>query len=317
MRQSRELVSVAMLAATNAVNDAVVYVQKTAGSDTGIYIVNDNDAAAGIEFTLLDMNGDRDSVTRNIGGHGQLSIYGSELIGPGDFIGAIKVSSSLSVNIHALLEVDGWTAIQLISPAPTICGDREVGSYISDLMQDRRILPSIPTGAGSQVRVVLLNPGDNQLSGTIEITDQQAVPYSISPGQTFIHDIPSDARPLLRGIGVVRAGSGPAPEAFAFVSNIRRDGSIGSIHTVTSHQEGTLFWAPLDTYPDVLHHGEIEANLHVVNEKEIPATIFLEWFDIDGNSAGKYERTFNIGGRANLSMEEIFSQSPILSLIHI
>ena len=317
LRQSRELVSVAMLAATNAANDAVVYVEKTAGSDTGISIVNDNDAAAGIEFTLLDMNGDRDSATRTIEGHSQLSIYGSELIGSGDFIGSIKVSSNLSVNIHALLEVDDGNGNRLMSPAPTISGDREVGSYISDLMQSRRILPSIPTGAGSQVRVVLLNPGDNQLSGTIEVTDQQAVSYSISPGQTFIHDIPSDARPLLQGIGIVRAGSGPAPEAFALVSSIRRDGSIGSTHTVTSHQEGTLFWAPLDTYPDVLHHGEIEANLHVVNEKGIPATIFLEWFDIDGNSAGKYERTFNIGDRANLSMEEVFSQSPIRGTLRV
>ncbi len=322
LRQSRDLVSVAMLAATNAVNDATVYAESTASTDTGISIVNDNDSSTDIEFTLLDLNGDRTSARRTIEGHSQLSVYASEFTGSGDFTGTIKVSSNPSVNVHALLESDDGNGNRLVSPAPTIssdeeAGDRETGTYVGNLMQARRILPSIPTGAGSQVRVVLLNPGSDTLSGTIEITDQQTVPYSVEPGQAFIHEIPSDARPLLQGIGLVRAESGPAPEAFALVSGIRRDGSISSIHTVTSHQEGTLFWAPLDTYPDVLHHGDIEANLHVVNEKTIPATIYLEWFDIDGNSAGKYERTFNVGDRANLSLEEVFGQSPIRGTLRV
>jgi DNA-binding beta-propeller fold protein YncE len=322
LRQSRELVSVAMLATTNAVNDAVVYAQVSANSDTRVSIVNDNDSTARVEFALLGIDGERSSTNRSIAGRSQLSVSASELFGAGDVAGAMSISSNRGINIHALLETEDGNGNRLMSPAPTVFGDNEAaadeaGTYISNLMRDRRVLPSIPTGAGSEVRIVLLNPGSDEMTGTIEITDQQPVRYIVSPGQAFVHDIPSDARPLLQGVGMVRATSGAAPEAFALVSGIRRDGSISSVHTVTSHQEGTLFWAPLDTYPDVLHHGEIETDLHVVNDKTIPATVYLEWFDIDGNSAGKFERTLNVGDRAVLSIEEVFSQSPIRGTLRV
>ncbi len=322
LRESRELVSVAMLGATEAANDVVIYAESSASRDTRISIVNDSDAAASVELALRNLTGDRVSVTRTVEGRSQLTVSASELIRSGAFTGLVTLSSNRAINVNALLETDDGHGNWLMSPAPTILGngaarDDEASTYISDLMRARRVLPSIPTGAGSEVKVILLNPRDEQLAGTIEITDQPAVSYSIAPRQVFIHEIPSDARPLLQGIGIVRAESGPAPEAFAIVSGVRRDGSISSTHIVTSHQEGALFWAPLDTYPDVLHHGEIEANLHVVNEKSIPATVYLEWFDIDGNSAGKYERTLNIGDRAILSMERVFGQSPIRGTLRV
>ena len=101
------------------------------------------------------------------------------------------------------------------------------------------------------------------------------------------------------------------------VTSSRRDGSVRSAHTVTSHQEGTLFWAPVDTYPDVLHHGDIDAELHVVNEGLVHATLYLELFEIDGASAAKYERTVPLGERTMLSLEEVFGRSPIRGTLRV
>ena len=86
---------------------------------------------------------------------------------------------------------------------------------------------------------------------------------------------------------------------------------------MTSHQEGTLFWAPVDTYPDILHHGDIDAELHVVNEGLVPATIYLELFDMDGLSAATYERTVPLGERAMLSLEEVFGRSPLRGTLRV
>ena len=76
--------------------------------------------------------------------------------------------------------------------------------------------------------------------------------YEIEADGIFVHEIPSDGQPLLTGHGIVRASEGVAPSAYAVVTSSRRDSSVRSVHTVTSHQEGTLFWGPVDTYPDVL-----------------------------------------------------------------
>ena len=137
------------------------------------------------------------------------------------------------------------------------------------------------------------------------------VNYEIDAGGIFIHESPPTAEPLLTGHGLVRSAEGAAPAAFAVVRSSRRDGSVRSVHTVTSHQEGTLFWAPVDTYPDILHHGDIDAELNIVNEGLVPATIYLELFDMDGFSAAKYERTVPLGERAMLSLEEVFGRSPL------
>jgi hypothetical protein len=78
-----------------------------------------------------------------------------------------------------------------------------------------------------------------------------------------------------------------------------------------------LFWAPLDTYPDVLHNGNIDTLLHVVNPLDIPATIFLEWFDLDGNSEATFERTIVRGESANLNMEEVFGRNPLRGTLRV
>jgi hypothetical protein len=141
--------------------------------------------------------------------------------------------------------------------------------------------------------------------------------YEIEPGQSFVHNIEPDARPLLEGHAIVSAESGVAPEAFALVARLNRDNSMSSLHTVSSHQEGPLFWAPLDTYPDVLHNGNIDTTLHVVNPLQIPATIYLEWFDMDGNSVETFDRTIVRGESAVLDLEEVFGQSPLRGTLRV
>ena len=171
----------------------------------------------------------------------------------------------------------------------------------------------VTDGSNHLVLVFDVHPDRMQnLPEAISVIGEPDFDYARSgPGDVFVHESPSTAQPLLTGRGIVTALEGVAPESFAVATSSRRDGSLRSAHTVTSHQEGTLFWAPVDTYPDVLHHGDIDAELSIVNEGLVHATLFLELFDIDGGSTAMYERTVPLGERAQLSLEEVFGRSPI------
>lgn len=312
-RQSRELESVAMLPVGNAVESAAYYVEASDDYDVMLTIVNDNFVPASISFNLLTSEGQEQRASRTILSTNQLSLQVSELFAMDNIAGVLSISSSQPVYLQGMFEVDDGQGQTILSPAPGIQGEWQ----ISEVMQERRILPAIPTGAGSYARIILLNTSDEVATGALEITDQDVVPYNIAPGQSFVYNIPPDARPLLEGKAVARAETGIAPETFALVASLNRDGSISSLHTVNSHQEGRTFWAPLDTYPDVLHNGNIDTHLHVHNALEIPATIYLEWFDMDGNSAGKFERTIVRGESAKFNLEEVFGQSPLRGTLRL
>ena len=127
----------------------------------------------------------------------------------------------------------------------------------------------------------------------------------------------NDVRPLASDFGIVRSSQGPAPSAYALVMTERRDRSIASAHIVSSHQEGTLLWGPVDTYPNLLRHGAIDMALNLVNEGRVHATVYLELFDIDGRSAGKVEQIVPLGRRAMISLEDAFGRSPLKGTLRI
>ena len=312
-RQSRELESVAMLPASQANIVAQYYVESSADFDVRFNIINDSTTATAVVFSLLNADGQETQVSRNIAAGNQLSINVSALFSQDNVQGTLRINSSSPVYIQGLFEVDDGQGQTLLAPAPGIHGFPQRSAKLLE----RRILPAIPTGAGSYSRIVLLNPGATLVSGSIEITDQASVPYEIAPGQVFVHNILPDSRPLLMGNAIVRAELGNAPEAFALVAGLTRAGNMSSLHTVTSHQEGPLFWAPLDTYPDVLHNGNIDTHLHVMNPLDIPATLYLEWFDIDGDSAATFERTIVRGESTILDMEEVFGVSPLRGTLRV
>ena len=312
-RQSRELVSAAMLPASPPIDSARFYVDGRAGRDTLLSLVNHNDGPVQIRLELATSNGELLIETRRLESRRQLSERVSALFnGEGDRQGVLRVHADGPLSMGGLLEISSGLGDILLSPAPLEIGDGSAG-----LPDGRRVLPAITTGAGQHVEFVLLNTSDETVRGQLEVTGAAPVAYEIEPDGVFVHETPVDGQPPLTGHGIVRASAGRAPSTYAVVTALRRDGSIRSAHTVTSHQEGTLFWAPVDTYPDVLHHGDIDAELSIVNEGLVHATVYLELFDLDGESTASYERTVPLGERTMLSLEEIFGRSPLRGTLRV
>ena len=314
-RESRELISAAYLRPTSPANSAWVYVDARDGRDTLLSLVNSHAEAVSVRLEFEGLDGGRLSETRRLVAGGQLFERVSALFDgePGPLRGVLRVDADAALSMNGLLEIPNGRGDSLLAPAPLRGGE----AMSSELMVQRRVLPVLTTGAGQHVDFVLMNTSDQAVRGELAVTGQEPVAYEIEAGGVFLHESPSTAQPLLTGHGIVRALEGAAPAAFAVVTSSRRDGSLRSAHTVTSHQEGTLFWAPVDTYPDVLHHGDIDAELSIVNEGLVHATLYLELFDIDGESTAKYERTVPLGERAMLSLEEVFGRSPIRGTLRV
>ena len=312
-RQSRHLISAAMLPASAPADAARFYVDGRAGRDTLLSLVNRNDVPATIRFELTTLGGQRSSMTRQLDSGGQLSERVSGLFTDEEEPqGVLRVEANLPLNMGGLLEIPNGRGDMLLSPVPLVDGNES-----PELPSGRRVLPVITTGAGHHVEFVLLNLSDETILGRLEVTGAAPVAYEIEANGIFVHEMPPDGQAPLTGHGIVTASTGPVPATFAAVSSLRRDGSAVSTHTVTSHQEGTLFWGPVDTYPDVLHHGDIDAVLSIVNEGLVHATIYLELFDIDGKSTATHERTVPLGEREMLSLEEIFGRSPLRGTLRV
>ena len=313
-RQSRQLISQAVLAASEPVRLGRLYVDGRLGRDTAVSVVNDHASAVAVRFELSTLDGDRLQESRRLDANGQLLERISTLFPRlQDVRGVLEIEADEPLSISGLLEIPDGAGHALLSPAPLLTGE----TVSSGLTAQRRVLPVLTTGAGQHVDYVLMNSSDRTVRGELSVTGRAPVPYEIEPGGVYIHESPSTAEPLLTGHGIVRAAEGAVPATFAVVTSSRRDGSVRSAHTVTSHQEGTLFWAPVDTYPDVLHHGDIDAELHVVNEGLVHATLYLDLFDIDGGSVAQFERTVPLGERVMLSLEEVFGRSPLRGTLRV
>jgi DNA-binding beta-propeller fold protein YncE len=313
-RFSRELVSQAILPAVAPQSKAMVFVTKGEDRDVQLALVNSGDRAVAINFTLRSVDGDTLNASRSIAAGEQLEAGAGDLFPrQSAFVGALTIDADAPVAMSALLQVQGNDGNLLLSPAPIVIGQEVISKY----MGERRILPGVTTGAGHDLTVVLLNPESETLSGQIELPDQTAVRYQIAPGESFVHVVAADGRIPMTGFGIVRAEQGPAPAAFALSAAQLRDGSTQSVHLVGSAQEGTLFWAPVNTHPDVLHHGSIDTELSLVNEGEQPATAYLEWYDLDGNSVGRYEQIVPLGEQVAISLEEVFGQSPMRGTVRV
>ncbi len=308
-----ELETIAAFRAGVDIENITYYVEFGGDYDVVLTIVNDNFVPASVEFVLNKADGESEEASRTILSTNQLSLNVSELFVDDEGAGVLAIESSQPVFIQGQFEVDNGKGRTILAPAPVVFENQAA----TEEMASRRILPYVKAGAGSFLRLILINTEQETSTGLLEITGQEATPYSIEPGQSFVLNIPPDARAPLEGKAVVRAISGSAPHAFAIVAELTRDNSISSMFTVNSYQEGTLFWAPVNTKASARHRGDIDATLYAVNELDEAATLYMVWFDGEGNSVGSYDHMINRGERVVLDLEEVFGQSPVQGILRL
>jgi len=293
-RESRLLVSEVSLPAPGATRGLQIFYDGRDGQRLDLAIANPGSRAASIELMLGET-----SERLDLAPGGQLIADASASFG--ESRGALWLQSTEPVHVAPVMEIPNGRGGRVQVPAPTSA-------------VERRLIAKTVKGAGYETTFVLLNPTDTRMVGTLAL-GETFVPYSIPPRDVFVHDVPDDGRARTSGFAVIRA-DGATPVLASIVRAHRRDGTLRTAANWSS-VEGTHFWAPVSTYPTLLRHGKIQYELDIVNEGPVPATVYLDHFDVDGERRGRYERIVPVGKKMVLDLEHTFGIGALRGSVRI
>ena len=282
------------LPASEATEELQVFYDTRGDSRVMLSLANATPSPATVELTLGN-----ETHELELAGGAQLYENASEMFG--DATTALWIHADAPIHVAALIEIPNGRGGFVQVPAPTSA-------------RARRVIPKTVAGAGYESSYVLLNPTDAPMAGTLAI-GETFVPYSIDARGVFVHDVPDDGKARTSTYAVIRA-EGEPPVLSSIVRAHRRDGSL---RTAAAWQgvEGTHFWAPINTYPTMLRHGKIQYELDMVNEGPVPATVYLDHFDTDGNHRGRYERIVPLGKKMVLDLEHTFGIGALRGSVRI
>jgi uncharacterized repeat protein (TIGR01451 family) len=185
LRQSGVVVSEAGVPASPLIQSGRIYAEVNVPVNTGIAIANPNPQPTTISFNFTDSNGaDFGAGTKILGANSQFASFLNEQpFNVASLVsGTLTFTSTLPVSVIAIRGLTNERSEFLITTLPVI--DPTSSSFGS------MTIPHFADGGGWTTQVVLVNPGDSLLSGTVQFLSQgtsttAGAPLSINvDGQT-------------------------------------------------------------------------------------------------------------------------------------
>jgi uncharacterized protein affecting Mg2+/Co2+ transport len=321
LRQSGTLVTETGVAAVRPLMTAFGYVEIAGPVNTGLAIANPNNTDVTIDYTITDSNNVQNQIDGEIviGANTQLSRFLTESPYSSRAItGTIVITASAPVAITILRGFTNERGEFLVSTLPVI-------EMPIQLTTTPAYLPHFAVGGGWRTEVILVNPIDTQISGTVAFFDGSGNPVTVPIGSVTLNtvDYQLQGRRTLKFVlpntgttiqsGSVRvvpvAGAATTPillGVFSFTkSNVRVSeaallGITGTQFRTYSENSGT----PGTT-------GAILSGLAIANAEGTTIAINLEAFRLDGTSTGQTASiTLPVGGKTARFSNEIFPSLP-------
>ena len=326
------LVGEASVPAASTMSSGRVYANINGSLNTGIAFANPNDEDAVISFYFTDASG-------NNFGQGSLTLGANLQISRFLSQAPFNVNTSIPVNGNTPVEGTftfnssvpvGVTAIQgftnqrnefLISILPV--------ASLGELNNNAVLLPHFTDGAGWTTQVVLTNPSDDSINGTVQFfgpgsTNQDATPLTLSVNgvmsSTFNYGIAS--RSVVRLVtgntgdsvqtGSVRItpSSGTAPVAVEIFS-FRNRGITVSQASILAAATGSTFRMYAETSGPVTQPLSIQSGVAISNPGQTPATVNIVLTQMDGSIVGQPTTvTLPPSGQTARFVKELFPSSP-------
>jgi hypothetical protein len=160
--------------------------------------------------------------------------------------------------------------------------------------------PHFADGGGWFTQLVLTNPGDSTITGSVQFLDPQGMPALLKiPGQagsTFTYSIPprssrtwqtaGDADPIATGSVLATPDTGTAAPVGVSIFSFRINGVTVTEAGVPASPASTAFRVYAETqgsFPDI---GSIQSGFAIVNPTSSTVGITLELDQLDGTSMG-------------------------------
>ena len=305
LTQNNVLVTEAGVPASPLLTSARIYAEVTGIVNTGIAIANPGDQTATINFSFTDALGaDFGASSTTIGAHQQIAKFldqdpfNKALAGRSSLQGTFSFSSDVPVYVIALRGFSNERA-----PSEFLITTLPVTDLSAAAPGGTVYLPHFADGGGWTTQIVLVNPTEVTITGTVQFMGQgtfatAAVPVTvIANGQSnssFTYSIPrrssfklvtSGGLPASTSVGSVRvtASSGAAPSSLAVFSF-----KLGGI-TVSEAGVPGILGAAFRMYVEAtgagITPGTIQTGLAITNVAPTSTTVNLELVKLDGSSA--------------------------------
>jgi hypothetical protein len=316
IRDGERIVSENFIAPTANMTTGRVFVTVDGAVNSGVAIANDAGADAEVSFFFTDGQG-------NDFGQGSFTLEAKHSIAA--FVsqfpfnmqqsiqGTLTFTSSIPVAVTGLRTLTNDQGDLLLTVMPVVALTTRESS--SD------VIPQVTFGNGWSTQLLLMNPTDAPLEGTVDFFNaasaQVALPmkitlngatdsqfrYTIAPRSVALIGAPSPGGEVRSGYALVRAsGQGPLPHSVSVLSF-----SVGDIKTseaiVSATSPGTAF----RTYVEMT--DTLRAAVTVANSSASPADTAFELVMLDG-SVNRANVTIPAGGQMGLFLNELFTELP-------
>jgi len=288
-RQNNVLVSEAGVPATAPMRSGRIYAEVGTTVNTGIAIANPNAQTATISFFFTNAGGNFGAGTTTIPARGQIANFLNETIfnGPSTLSGTFTFNSDVPVSVIALRGLTNERSEFLITTLPVANLDLPAAAGTV-------IFPHFAEGGGWTSQIILVNPTDNPLVGTIRFLDNlgRAVTLGVNnqTGSSFTYQMPARTSLKLQTSGapsvtvggsvrVIPTNNTPAPSGLAIFS-FRKNGIVVSEAGVPAVAAGSAFRLYAETV------GTIRTGIAITNNSSFDTTVTLELTQLNGSSTG-------------------------------
>ena len=319
------LISEAAVPASPLIQVGRIYAEVDGPVNTGIAVANPNGDEAVLSFFYTDSDGnDFGNGTLTLGPNQQIARFLSEdPFNSSTVNGTFTFTSSVPVSVVALRGLTNERSDFLMTTLPVV--------PLAPASDDTIFLPHFADGGGWTTQVVLVNPTDSEIAGTVLFLDGgdegvPAQPLTLAlqdgrMGPEFSYEVPprssrrlQTANPASLSVGSVRVVRDPtssAPSAL-IVFSAEAGGITVTEAGVPASPDATAFRMYAEVSGTPGEAGSLSSGLAITNAGATQTTVSFELTTLDGVSTGLAARVPVPGsGHVSMYVDELF---PALTL---
>ena len=323
------LVAEAGVPASEPVQEGRIFAEVNGPVNTGLAIANPNDAPATIDFYFTDTDGARFAEGAYVLDAGrQIADFLNEtpFNGGDEVLGTFTFTSSLPIAVIALrgfTNRDGEFLMTTLPVAPLASG--------STASSDTVYFPHFADGSGWETQVILVNPTDETITGTVRFLGQGSATTAAAPavrtledgrtGSSFDYSIPPNGSyrivtsnpPGGVSVGSVRAipDNGHRAPSGLVIFSFASAGKTVLEAGVPALAAGSAFRVYVESSGMPEQIGSIRTGLAITNAAGTANTVTLEVTDLEGTlAAPPAPLTLPPSGQVSRFIDELFDSLP-------
>ena len=298
------LISEASVPATELIQEGRIFAEVEGPVNTGLALANPNDVPATIRFYFTDTTGTNwGSGKFELGEHEQTAKFlnqepFNEALPDGSpVLGTFTFESSVPIAVIALRGFTNEADEFLMTTLPV--------APLASTLTDTVYFPHFADGSGWATQVILVNPTDDTIAGTVQFLDQGSATTAAAPavrtledgrtGSSFEYSIPPNGSyrivtlnsPGSVAVGSVRAipDNGHRAPSGLVIFSFTSDGKTVLEAGVPALPAGSAFRVYVESSGTPEQIGSIRTGLAITNAADTANTVTLEVTGLDGTLA--------------------------------